>query len=63
MYLHCTYGAVRSVHSLISYLCIFEKYEIEEAIQFVQRKRALALPSVELAKGIVEVQVDVKIVV
>mmetsp|Transcript_78747 Transcript_78747/g.92056 ORF Transcript_78747/g.92056 Transcript_78747/m.92056 type:complete len:419 (-) Transcript_78747:261-1517(-) len=54
VYLHCTYGAVRSVHSLISYLCLFEKYDVTEAIQFVQSKRALAVPSMELAKGIIQ---------
>lgn len=46
VYIHCTYGAVRSVHTLISYLCLFQKFDINKAIEFVTKRRSLAIPSI-----------------
>jgi len=54
VYIHCTYGAFRSVHSFLSYLCLFEKTNSDDAIRFINTKRPLAAPSKELLNRIVD---------
>jgi len=58
VYLHCTYGALRSVHTLLSYLVIYKKVSTTQAIEFVKHKRKVALPSKELLSDIIKIEVQ-----
>jgi len=52
VYLHCSYGVFRSVHTLVGYLVLHKNVPLNEVIAVIKKKRPLSIPSKDLTKAI-----------
>lgn len=45
VYLHCSYGVFRSVHTLIGYLVLHRRIPVDEVISVIRKRRPLSIPN------------------
>mmetsp|Transcript_12506 Transcript_12506/g.13711 ORF Transcript_12506/g.13711 Transcript_12506/m.13711 type:complete len:370 (-) Transcript_12506:187-1296(-) len=45
VYIHCTAGMGRASASCVMYLCVFEGYELDDAIAYVKKHRPVVVPN------------------